>query len=246
MTVFLGRWQSPKLFCFVSIRQKWNDRVVDSLSWSLMVAEIDPVSTPATRSLTVFEGGYWSLQKVHSCFHIVVDSFWRNFKFSNDRKRPLTTIWKPGFKVPNFSVGRPCWRSANAHQLVFLCDVIEKVWGSIGFNSSTVDSNDWKFGKKTKLTVLQAIHNGPYSSFRLETRFWRHNDKTKTTLVSQQMCFSRLEDTLYRLKEILWQNFVFIEGQWTEILKASVCCHGNNFFIATKMFNKSCFAYCIN
>ena len=98
-----SRWRS---FGVVGGRQSYfvlfpyckneNDRVVGSLSWSLMVAEIDLESIPATRSLTVFEGRYWSLQKLHSCFHIVVDSFWRNFKFSNDRKRPLTTIWKPG------------------------------------------------------------------------------------------------------------------------------------------------------
>ena len=54
-----------------------------------MVAEIDLKSIPATQSLTVFEGRYWSLQKLHSCFHIVVDSFLRNFKFSNDRKKSL-------------------------------------------------------------------------------------------------------------------------------------------------------------
>ena len=41
-----------------------------------MVAEIDLKSIPATQSLTVFEGRYWLLQKLHSCFHIiVVDSF---------------------------------------------------------------------------------------------------------------------------------------------------------------------------
>ena len=28
---------------------------------------------------------------------MVVHSFWWNFKFSNDRERPLTTIWKLGF-----------------------------------------------------------------------------------------------------------------------------------------------------
>ena len=62
-----------------------------------MVAEIDLESIPATRSLTVFEGRYWSSQKFHSCFHIVVDIFDEISKFSNDRKRPLMTIWKPGF-----------------------------------------------------------------------------------------------------------------------------------------------------
>ena len=47
-----------------------------------MVAEIDLKFIPATQSLTVFEGRYWSLQKLRACFHIVVDSFLRNFKFS--------------------------------------------------------------------------------------------------------------------------------------------------------------------
>ena len=42
---------------------------------SLMVAKIDLKSIPATQSLTVFEDCYWSLQKLHSCFLIVVDSF---------------------------------------------------------------------------------------------------------------------------------------------------------------------------
>ena len=55
-------------------------------SWSFMVAEIDLGSIPATLSLIVFEGRYWCLQKFHSKFQV-----------SNDRERPLTTIWKPGF-----------------------------------------------------------------------------------------------------------------------------------------------------
>ena len=84
---------------FHMAKMKRQGRCIGSLSWSLMVAEIDLESIPATRSLTVFEGRYWSLQKLHSCFHIVVDSFRQNFKFSNDRKRPLTTIWKPGLKL---------------------------------------------------------------------------------------------------------------------------------------------------
>ena len=98
-----SRWQS---FRVVGGRQryfilfpydKWNDRIVGGLSGSFTVAEIE--SIPVTQSLTVFEGRYWSLQKFHLCFHIVVHSFWRNFKFGNDRERPLTTIWKPGFIV---------------------------------------------------------------------------------------------------------------------------------------------------
>ena len=40
-----------------------------------MVAEIDFKSIPAAQSLTVFEGRCWSLQKLDSCFHIVVHSF---------------------------------------------------------------------------------------------------------------------------------------------------------------------------
>ena len=39
---------------------------------------------------------HWSFAKLRSCFHIVADSFWRNFKFGNDFKRPLTTVWKSG------------------------------------------------------------------------------------------------------------------------------------------------------
>ena len=68
-----------------------------------MVAEIALESIPATLSLIFFEGRYWSLQKFHSCFHIVVHGFRRNFKFSNDRERPLTTVWKPGLsKLTDF------------------------------------------------------------------------------------------------------------------------------------------------
>ena len=37
---------------------------------SLMVAEIDLKSIPATEVLTVFEDRYWSLQEIHSCFHV--------------------------------------------------------------------------------------------------------------------------------------------------------------------------------
>ena len=51
--------------------------VVGGFSGSLTVfqrrvAEINFESIPATQSLAVFEGRYLSLQKFHSCFHIVV------------------------------------------------------------------------------------------------------------------------------------------------------------------------------
>ena len=64
---------------------------------SFTVAEVDFESIPAIQLSAVFQGRYLSLQKFHSCFHMVVHSFWWNFKFSNDRERPLTTIWKLGF-----------------------------------------------------------------------------------------------------------------------------------------------------
>ena len=60
------------LFCF---RMRQMKRVVGGLSGSLMVAKIDLKSIPATQSLTVFEGRYWLLQKLHSCAHIVAVSF---------------------------------------------------------------------------------------------------------------------------------------------------------------------------
>ena len=41
-------------------------RVVGGFSRSFMVAEIDLESIPATLSLIVFEGRYWSLQIFHS------------------------------------------------------------------------------------------------------------------------------------------------------------------------------------
>ena len=53
------------------------------------------------------------------------------------------------------------------------------------------------------LIALTEPVNGPYSSFRLKMRSWGRNKENLQTLASQQMCFSWLEDKLYRLKEIL-------------------------------------------
>ena len=39
------------------------------------VAEIDLKSLPVTQLLTVFDGRYWSLTKLHSCFYMVVYVF---------------------------------------------------------------------------------------------------------------------------------------------------------------------------
>ena len=123
LTVFQGRWRSfmvvnglwkssfKLLFLapnLLTVSRWWSFRVVggrqmyfvlfsydtNQTTWSLAVFHLE--SIPATQSLTVFEGHYWSLQNFHSCFHRVAHSFWGNFKFNNHRERPLTTIWKPG------------------------------------------------------------------------------------------------------------------------------------------------------
>ena len=114
-------FQSLHLNCYFW-RQTYSLPVVDGLSGSLAVAKVILICFHMTKMkrqglwqsfmvvnghwdrprvylsdpVVVFEGRYWCLQKLHSCFHIVVDSFWRNFKFSNDRKRPLVSVWKPG------------------------------------------------------------------------------------------------------------------------------------------------------
>ena len=47
----------------------------DKMTGSFTVAEVDVESIPATQSLALFQGRYLSLQKFHSCFHMVVHSF---------------------------------------------------------------------------------------------------------------------------------------------------------------------------
>ena len=79
LVVFQGRWRS---FRVVGGRQKYfvlfpydTNETTGSLAVFQgrgTVAEIDLKSIPATQSLTVFEDRYSSLQKFHSCFHIVV------------------------------------------------------------------------------------------------------------------------------------------------------------------------------
>ena len=73
-----GRWQS-----FMVVNGRW-DRP--------RVYPRDPVVDCLWGSLLVFA-------KTSFVFPYSRDSFWRNFKFSNDRKRPQTTIWKLGFKL---------------------------------------------------------------------------------------------------------------------------------------------------
>ena len=45
----------------------------------------------------------------------------------------------------------------NVHQSVFPYNIIENLSNSIAHNSSTVDSNDFKFDRKTKLTFLRTM-----------------------------------------------------------------------------------------
>ena len=53
LAVSQGRWRSPKVGH----------------------GEVDFKSIPATQSSAVFQGRYLSLQKFHSCFHMVLHSF---------------------------------------------------------------------------------------------------------------------------------------------------------------------------
>ena len=93
-----GRWRSPKVF---SLFPYYTNKMTGSRHWQsfdvvhgrwgrLRVYPSDPVVGCLSGSFLVFE-------KFHSCFHMVVYSFWWNFKFSNDCERPLTTIWKLAF-----------------------------------------------------------------------------------------------------------------------------------------------------
>ena len=61
-----------------------------------MVAEIHLKSIPATQSLTVFEGRYWSLQKLHSLLYIyhcstVVDISCKQY-FSDEKSTTVVAM----------------------------------------------------------------------------------------------------------------------------------------------------------
>ena len=72
LAVFQGRWRSPKYFVLFPYDTNETTGPLAVIQCRGTVAEIDLKSIPATQSLTVFEDRYSSLQKFHSCFHIVV------------------------------------------------------------------------------------------------------------------------------------------------------------------------------
>ena len=94
-----GSLAVPKgILCCFHMTQMKRQGLLEVFSWSFMVAEIDFESIPVTLSLSLrVVTGFCN--KFHSCFHIVVHGFWRNFKFSKDRETPLMTVWKPGFRL---------------------------------------------------------------------------------------------------------------------------------------------------